>query len=78
MNRFVAPVGRLALTLLLVAIAVLIAVWLWHRYELDPWTRDGRVRADVVRVTPDVGGLVTQLRVRRHWGCARWSRQGPR
>ena len=50
--------------MLLVAIAVLIALWLWRRYEVDPWTRDGRVRADVVRVTPDVGGLVTEVKVR--------------
>ena len=64
MNRYLAPLGRIAATLLLVAIAVLIALWLWRRYEVDPWTRDGRVRADVVRVTPDVGGLVTEVKVR--------------
>lgn len=64
MNRYFAPLGRLAATLVLVAIATLIALWLWRRYEVDPWTRDGRVRADVVRVTPDVGGLVTEVRVR--------------
>ncbi|WEK44795.1 MAG: efflux RND transporter periplasmic adaptor subunit [Candidatus Sphingomonas colombiensis] len=64
MNRYLAPIGRIAVTLLLVAVAVLIAIWLWRRYEVDPWTRDGRVRADVVRVTPDVGGLITDVRVR--------------
>ncbi len=64
MNRYLAPLGRIAATLLLVAIAVLVAVWLWRRYEVDPWTRDGRVRADVVRVTPDVGGLITEVKVR--------------
>ncbi|QKR99371.1 HlyD family secretion protein [Sphingomonas sp. CL5.1] len=64
MNRYLAPLGRTVATLVLVAIAVLVAVWLWRRYEVDPWTRDGRVRADVVRVTPDVGGLVTEVDVR--------------
>ncbi|WP_298670359.1 HlyD family secretion protein [uncultured Sphingomonas sp.] len=64
MNRYLAPLGRIAATLLLVVVAVLIAIWLWRRYEVDPWTRDGRVRADVVRVTPDVGGLITEVRVR--------------
>ena len=64
MNRYLAPLGRIAATLVLVAIAVLVAVWLWRRYEVDPWTRDGRVRADVVRVTPDVGGLITEVKVR--------------
>ena len=63
MNRFLAPAARLAFTLLLVGIALLLALWLWRRYEVDPWTRDGRVRADVVRVTPDVGGLVTRVAV---------------
>jgi RND family efflux transporter MFP subunit len=55
--------GRLAITLLLVVAALLVAVWLWHRYERDPWTRDGHVRADIVRITPDVSGLVTVVPV---------------
>jgi RND family efflux transporter MFP subunit len=29
----------------------------------DPWTRDGRVSADVVQVAPDVSGLVVQVLV---------------
>src|SRR5258708_20066309 len=29
-----------------------------------PWTRDGRVRADVVAVAPDVSGFVTEILVR--------------
>ena len=64
MNRFIGPAARLAATLLLVLLAILIALWLWRRYEVDPWTRDGRVRADVVRVSPDVGGLVSAVGVR--------------
>lgn len=32
-------------------------------YQYDPWTRDGRIRADVVQVAPDVAGLVTQVYV---------------
>ena len=63
-SRYLAPAGRLTATLVLVIVAALVALWLWHRYEVDPWTRDGRVRADVVRVTPDVGGLVTSVAVR--------------
>jgi multidrug resistance efflux pump len=56
--------GRVLLTLLVVVAAVLTARWMWIRYEVSPWTRDGRVRADVVQVTPDVSGLVTEVRVR--------------
>ncbi len=33
-------------------------------YLYSPWTRDGRVRADVVTVAPDVSGYVTDVRVR--------------
>jgi RND family efflux transporter MFP subunit len=43
--------------------AILVAVWLWHRYETAPWTRDGHVFADVVRVAPDISGLVTEVEV---------------
>jgi multidrug resistance efflux pump len=64
MNRYLPAAGRWLLTTLLVVAAVFIAVWLWHRYERDPWTRDGHVRADVVRVTTDVAGLVTSVSVR--------------
>jgi multidrug resistance efflux pump len=35
---------------------------------LDPWTRDGRVRADVVQVAPDVSGLVTDVLVHDNQG----------
>jgi RND family efflux transporter MFP subunit len=55
--------GKFALTALVV-VAALFAGWqLWVRYELDPWTRDGRVRANVVQVAPDVSGLVTLVAV---------------
>lgn len=64
MNSTFALLGRWLLTLLLVAAATLVAIWLWRHYETDPWTRDGHVRADVVRVTTDVPGLVTQVAVR--------------
>lgn len=64
MNRTFATLGRWTLTLLLVAAAVAVAVLIWHRYEREPWTRDGHVRADVVRVSTDVAGLVTEVHVR--------------
>jgi multidrug resistance efflux pump len=63
MNRFAATLGRSAATIVIVIAAVLVAVWMWNHYERSPWTRDGRVRADVVRVTPDIGGLITSVAV---------------
>lgn len=59
-----APLIRSAATIILVSAAIITAVWMWNHYEHSPWTRDGRVRADVVRVTPDIGGLVTSVAAR--------------
>jgi multidrug resistance efflux pump len=55
--------ARVAVTLAMLACAVLAARWLWNRYQASPWTRDGRVRADIVQVSPDVSGLVTEVLV---------------
>jgi multidrug resistance efflux pump len=54
---------RWSITALLVFAAAVVAIWLWNRYETAPWTRDGHVYADVVRVSPDIGGLVTEVDV---------------
>ncbi|WP_085692609.1 MULTISPECIES: HlyD family secretion protein [unclassified Pseudomonas] len=50
-------------SLLLAVIAIPVAVHLWDYYSNSPWTRDGRVRAEVVQVAPDVSGLITQVAV---------------
>lgn len=64
MKHLIQTLGRWAVTLLLLAVTVFVALSIWNRYEKTPWTRDGHVRADVVRVSPDMGGLVTQVLVR--------------
>lgn len=44
-----------------------------------PWTRDARVRADVVGIAPDVSGLVSEVLVRdnaavkRATPCSGWT-----
>ncbi len=55
--------ARLGVTLVVVAVAGIAAWKLWTHYQVDPWTRDGRVRADVVQVAPDISGLVTDVAV---------------
>lgn len=55
---------RIAVTLAAVLLAVLTVRWMWIRYEVEPWTRDGRLRADTVEVAADVTGLVTEVDVR--------------
>ncbi|MEX7543845.1 PfkB family carbohydrate kinase, partial [Acinetobacter baumannii] len=44
-------------------IAVYTIVHLWNYYNAAPWTRDGRVRGDVIQVSSDVAGLVTEVLV---------------
>ncbi|CAM2159242.1 aromatic carboxylic acid efflux pump membrane fusion protein (plasmid) [Pararobbsia alpina] len=47
-----------------VIVGVLVLIYsLWVRYQIEPLTRDGRVRADIVPIAPDVSGLVTDVRV---------------
>ena len=51
-------------TLLVVCLALILGRLLWVHYMNDPWTRDGRVRAEVITIAPDVAGLVTEIAVR--------------
>lgn len=56
--------ARMIATLLIVATGCAGAYELWNYYMLSPWTRDARVRADVVTIAPDVAGFVNDLRVK--------------
>ncbi|KUM04761.1 efflux RND transporter periplasmic adaptor subunit [Chromobacterium subtsugae] len=57
-------ITRYLITLLLLAAAVWAGKTLWDHYMLSPWTRDGRVKADVVTIAADVSGIVTQVAVK--------------
>lgn len=46
-----------------VVIALLFLYFLWEHYMVSPWTRDGRVRVEVVKIAPEVSGTVTEVRV---------------
>jgi multidrug resistance efflux pump len=54
---------RILVTLLVVVAAAIGARWMWIHYQVEPWTRDGRVRADVIEVSPDVSALVAAVDV---------------
>lgn len=56
--------GRVASTLAIIAFAAFVGWRLWSYYMEAPWTRDGRVRADIVQVVADVSGLITEISVR--------------
>ena len=55
--------GRLIVTLAVVIAAVFVGRGLWGHYMDEPWTRDARLRADVVGIAPDVSGLVSDVLV---------------
>lgn len=55
--------GLLA-TVAIFAAAIIVGRVLWVHYMDEPWTRDGRVRADIVTVAPDVSGAVVTMPVR--------------
>jgi multidrug resistance efflux pump len=63
MKKLAATSLRLAVTAVAVAIAALVGSQLWYYYMEAPWTRDSRVRADVVQVAADVSGLVSEVLV---------------
>jgi RND family efflux transporter MFP subunit len=52
-----------AATAVIFVVAVLIGRVLWVHYMDQPWTRDGRVRANVINIAPDVSGAVVALPV---------------
>ncbi|MCF1491068.1 efflux RND transporter periplasmic adaptor subunit [Agrobacterium vitis] len=53
--------GRVAVTLVVVVAALFAGYHLWVYYMEEPWTRDGRVRADVAEIAPDVTGPVSEV-----------------
>jgi len=57
-------IGRVAVTLIFVVAAVYVGRHLWGHYMDEPWTRDARLRADVVGIAPDVSGLVSEVLVK--------------
>lgn len=54
---------RVVLTLVLLVAAGFLSYDMASYYLYSPWTRDARVRADVVSVAPDVSGYVDDIRV---------------
>ena len=52
------------LTGAVVLIAVIAVLLKYRDYVVNPWTRDGQVRADVVQITPRVSGPIVKLAVK--------------
>ena len=64
MKKPLLTLGRVVLTLLVVAFACVVVWRMTMYYMFAPWTRDGHIRADVVQISPDVSGLIKQVDVR--------------
>ena len=48
----------------IVLLAILVLLWKYWDYVVNPWTRDGHVRADVIQVTPRVTGPIVELPIK--------------
>jgi len=55
---------RLTVTLSAVLGAVLIAGYLFRQYLLNPWTRNGEVRAHVIQIAPRISGPIVKLPIK--------------
>ena len=55
---------RKLITFSAVVIAALAIYFVWSFYNRAPWTRDGKVRADVIALAPDVSGRVIDVLVK--------------
>jgi RND family efflux transporter MFP subunit len=55
---------RVLLTLIFLAVAGFLGYDMAVYYLYSPWTRDARIRANVVTVAPDISGWVDDIRVR--------------
>ncbi|ENG2549308.1 TPA: HlyD family secretion protein [Citrobacter farmeri] len=51
-------------TIVIAALAVLAGWFMWNYYMQSPWTRDGKVRAEQVSITPQVSGTIVELLVK--------------
>ncbi len=52
---------RVILTAIVVSMAVGIVLFKYWIYVINPWTRDGQVRAQVIQITPRVSGPIVNL-----------------
>jgi len=59
LRKIIRPIVLLVVVLL----AIFAIIHIWNYYNSEPWTRDGRVRGDVIQVSSDVSGLVTEVLV---------------
>ncbi|MHC4946543.1 MAG: efflux RND transporter periplasmic adaptor subunit [Planctomycetota bacterium] len=55
---------RITVTMSAVLVAILIVGYLFRDYLLNPWTRDGEVRANVIQMAPRINGPIVALPIK--------------
>ena len=61
MSKGIAGIMRFLVTLGAVVVAGLVLASMFREYLFQPWTRDGHVRAQIIKITPRVGGPIVEL-----------------
>ena len=61
MSKSITSILRYLVTLAAVVVAGLVLASMYQEYLFHPWTRDGHVRAQVIKITPRVGGPIVEL-----------------
>ncbi len=63
MRNSIKSVLRVGATFALLAAGGVAGFDLWRFYTEEPWTRDGRVRAEIVSVAPEISGRIVDLKI---------------
>lgn len=50
-------------TLIVFTAALLAGWWMWNYYMQSPWTRDGKIRAELVAITPQISARIVKVAV---------------
>jgi multidrug resistance efflux pump len=71
MSKAKAGITRYLITLGAVIVAGLVLVSMFEEYLFHPWTRDGQVRAQIIKITPRVSGPIIDLPIRDNQAVTR-------
>ena len=71
MGKSITSILRYLVTLAAVIVAGIVLANMYQEYLFHPWTRDGHVRAQVIKITPRVGGPIVDLPVQDNQAVAK-------
>jgi multidrug resistance efflux pump len=71
MSKGIAGIMRYLITLGAVVVAGFVLANMFHEYLFQPWTRDGHVRAQIIKITPRVGGPIVELPIHDNQAVAK-------